>query len=82
MLPPSLSEGKEAVRYTHEMVIRKFLPVGNNTYRQRLLHMLERTKTQAHRKRIQPGSLTTEAKKAKLSQVSAQEFTLVCLPFA
>ena len=64
------SEDGDAIEELFLLLLKKYLPTVNNAYRIQLLQHLEKTKSVAHRKRIDATSEPSQAKRAKtLKQV-------------
>ena len=65
ILPVRLTENTEALQQLWELLLSKYVPVCNNTYSKKLLLELNKSKTVAHRKRIEANSETSATKRAK-----------------
>ena len=65
ILPARLTENTEALQQLWELLLSKYVPVCNNTYSKKLLLELNKSKTVAHRKRIEATSETSATKRAK-----------------
>lgn len=67
ILPSALSVDTDVVQAVWLMLLKKYLPVGNNTYRKKVLDTLKQTKTMAHRPRIAARGETSTEKRNKRS---------------
>ena len=64
-LPTGLTENTEAIQMLWELLLAKYVPVCNNTYRKQLHLALDKSRVVAHRKRIEATSETSTSKRLK-----------------
>lgn len=65
ILPSNVSEDSTVVESLWQLLLKKYLPVNNNTYRKRLLEALQKAKKTAHRVGIEAKSETSTSKRQK-----------------
>lgn len=62
------SDEPDVIEGLYHLILKKYLPVGNNTYRIRLQQAMTKTRTMAHRKKIEATSENSTVKRAKLTK--------------